>query len=57
MRADCPDCGHELIDVVELLRENLAAKENEHDILESVNAVLGYYCSDCGDFHGHDELK
>jgi hypothetical protein len=58
MTEDCPDCGHDLVDVADTLRQNLAAeKEESEDVLKSVNEILGYYCSDCSDFYRPDELN
>jgi hypothetical protein len=55
MKEDCPDCGHELVDVAQTLQEGHV--ENDKDVLDSVNEILGYYCSDCGDFYNPQELK
>jgi hypothetical protein len=55
MKEDCPDCGHELVDVAETIQQDLV--ENDKDVLESVSEILGYYCSDCSDFYNATDLK
>jgi hypothetical protein len=51
LQINCPDCGYELQDMAQQLRQDAG-----NDTLDLFNKVVGYYCSSCNDFYGPDEL-